>query len=308
MKRRDFLKTAALSGTTAGLLGQIETQAAEKSDSNQAQQKLHVAISQYYLHTFYGRDGIDFKTRIARLKEFGADGVEPTAGSVDWLETFCPLLKDNGLECRSIYIDGNLHEESKAEQEIVRLLKIIETGRKFGAKLAIFNPAAKHGKTDAELQCQSRNADRLGEKAKQLGARLLFHYHTTELEFGGREFHHLLCNTNPEFFGYCLEQLWSFRGCGHSQLALFDHIKLYGTKIEAVHLRQTRNNILCESFEGGDMDNSRLARELKKLPQSREALPHLLIEQSPDPNTEKTISADESIRRSIAYVRRTFSL
>ena len=308
MERRDFLKVAALSGATVGLSGNIETRADKKSVENGSGQKLHVAISQFYMSTFYSRDGIDFTTRLAAVKEFGADGVEPTAGSADWLEAFCPRLKDNGLECRSIYIDGNLHEESKAESEINRLLKIIETGRKFGAKLAIFNPAAKHGKTDAELECQCRNIDRLGEKAKALGARLLFHHHTTELEFGGREFHHLLCNTNPDFFGYCLEQLWSFRGCGHSQVALFDHVKLYGSKIEAVHLRQTRDAILCESFEDGDMDNARLARELKKLPQSSESFPHLLIEQSPDATTEKTISAAESIRRSIAYVRRTFFL
>ncbi|MDR2440073.1 MAG: hypothetical protein LBE12_11995 [Planctomycetaceae bacterium] len=122
--------------------------------------------------------------------------------------------------------------------------------------------------------------------------------------YAGREFHSILCNTNPEFFGLCLEQLWSFRGCGHSQQALFDHIKLYQDRIYEVHLRQTANHILCESYEDGDMDNVKLADELRKL----KTPPHLLIEQSPvDPETPKTISADESIRRSIAYVRRVFN-
>ncbi|MDR2705255.1 MAG: TIM barrel protein [Planctomycetaceae bacterium] len=301
MKRRHFLQTA-----TAGVSTLLTSSAFSqtKIPAEKSSKRLHVSLSQYCLSTFYDREGIDFMSRLNLLRDFGADSVEPSVGSTDWLEAFCPKLKDNGLEIRSIYVGGNLHDENVAKKEIDRIVKITETARKYGAVLVVYNPDTKHGKSDTELQIQYKNTDKLGEKINSLGAKLLFHYHTSELEFGGREFHSMLCNTNPEFLGLCLEQLWSFRGCGHSQQALFDHIKLYQDRIFEVHLRQTVNHVLCEAFEDGDIDNVRLANELRKL----KTPPHLLIEQSPvDSETPKTISADESIRRSIAYVRRVFS-
>ncbi|MDR0336741.1 MAG: TIM barrel protein [Planctomycetaceae bacterium] len=302
MKRRHFLQT-----TTAGVSTLLTSSAFSqtKIPAEKPSNRLHVSLSQYCLSTFYDREGIDYMSRLNLLRDFGADSVEPTASSADWLETFCPKLKDNGLEIKSIYVSGNLHNENIAENEIDRIVKITETARKYGTVLIVYNPDVKQGKSDAELQTQYKNTDKLGEKINSLGAKLLFHYHTSELGFGGREFHSLLCNTNPEFLGLCLEQLWSFRGCGHSQQALFDHIKLYQDRIFEVHLRQTANHVLCEAFEDGDIDNVRLAAELRKL----KTPPHLLIEQSPvDAKTPKTISADESIRRSITYVRRVFSV
>lgn len=265
-------------------------------------QRRHVAVSQYYLSTFYKREDIDFQTRIGKLREFDVDGVEPTARSKEWLDEFCPKLKDAGLEIRSMYINGNLHDETKADAEVARLLEIVQAGQKYGVKWAVFNPTKKQGKNDDELMRQCRNSDRLAAAMSKYGVKLLFHYHTSELEFGAREFHCFMCNTNPEHVGLCLEQIWSIRGCGNSQQAMFDHIKLYGDRIEEVHFRQTKDQVLCESFEDGDFDNVRLAAALKNL----KVYPHLLIEQSPDKATPKTMTTDDSIRRSVAYVRRTF--
>jgi len=43
-----------------------------------------------------------------------------------------------------------------------------------------------------------------------------------ELRQGGREFHHMLTATNPDDVKLCLDAHWIYRGCGDSQVAVFD--------------------------------------------------------------------------------------
>ena len=144
--------------------------------------------------------------------------------------------------------------------------------------------------------------DILGAGWKKFGITLAFHYHTTELEFGGREFHHVLCGTDPDNVSLCFEQHWSYRACGNSQVAVFDHLKLYGDRSVAVHLRQSVNNVWSETFGDGDIDNVRLAAGFKKLPK----MPHVVLEQAPENGTPKTLAPAEVLRRSAEYVRRVF--
>jgi len=298
MKRRQFL-SAALATTSAALvtetlLAQREEQAADK--------QLHVAVNQYTCGTLYQRDNIDFWTRLDEIKNAGVDGIEVTLGSGNDAETLGKRLADHGLAMRSIYAGGNLHDEGIAERELARLLEIGEKAKPFGTEIIVINPAAKGGKSDAELIRQSKNMDILGAGWKKFGITLAFHYHTTELEFGGREFHHVLCGTDPDNVSLCFEQHWSYRACGNSQVAVFDHLKLYGDRSVAVHLRQSVNNVWSETFGDGDIDNVRLAAGFKKLPK----MPHVVLEQAPENGTPKTLAPAEVLRRSAEYVRRVF--
>jgi inosose dehydratase len=211
-------------------------------------------------------------------------------------------LADHGLAMRSIYTSGYLHDEKTAEKEIARLLEIGEKAKQQGTEIVVFNPTAKGGKSDAELICQSKNMDILGAGLKKIGMAMAFHYHTTELEFGGREFHHVLCGTDPANVSLCFEQHWSYRACGNSQVAVFDHLKLYGDRSVEVHLRQSIGNVWSETFGDGDIDNVRLAAGLKKLPK----MPHVVLEQAPENGTPKTMTPVETFRRGAEYVRRVF--
>jgi inosose dehydratase len=139
------------------------------------------------------------------------------------LENIVKKLKDNGLESRSIYISGNLHDSKVAAREFSRLRTVSEKAKELGSEYAVFNPAAKRGKSDAELKLQTGNVDKLGAELAAIGIKLAFHYHTVELEFAGREFYHLLNNTDPKNLSLCLEQHWSYRGAGNSQIALLEY-------------------------------------------------------------------------------------
>ncbi|MCL2710833.1 MAG: sugar phosphate isomerase/epimerase [Planctomycetaceae bacterium] len=299
MQRRQFL-SAALAVSGAALVS--ETLLAQESQRNQRNQRLHIAVNTYTCGSFYGRDNIDFWTRLDELKSVGIDGLEPGIGSAAEAETIGKRLADHGLEMRSIYVGPNLHEENVAAREIARILALAEKAKAVGTSVIVLNPAAKSGKTDAEIILQSKNLDILGARLKEMGISIAFHYHTTELEFGAREFHHVLCGTDPKNVSLCFEQHWSYRGSGNSQVAVFDHLKLYGERSTAVHLRQSTNNVWSETFGDGDIDNIRLAAGLKKLP----TMPLIVLEQAAEGGTPKTLAPAEVFRRSAEYVRRVF--
>jgi inosose dehydratase len=223
-------------------------------------------------------------------------------GTAAELENIGKRLKDHGLEFRSIYVDGNLHDAAVADKEIDRLRSVGEKAKELGVKIFIYNAAPKHEKNENELILQSQNVNKLGNELAKLGINLSLHYHTTELEFGGREFHHLLCGTEPKNLSLCLEQHWSFRACGHSQLAVFDHFKLYADRITAVHLRQSVDKIWSETFGDGDIDNTKLAAALKTL----KTPPHFVLEQAAEKGTPKTLPAKEVFQQSLEYIRRVF--
>ena len=312
MQRRQFL-TAALAVTGAALA--TDTLSAQNSEPmirrlrnstrnlrTQENKRLHIAVNQFTCNNVYQREKIDFWTRLDELKSVGVDGIEVTAGSAQDAENRGKQLADHGLAMRSIYSGANLHDENAAEKEIDRLLKLGEKAKDFGTKIIVFNPAPKQGKSDAELVIQSKNLDIVGAGLKKIGLSFAFHYHTTELEFGGREFHHILCGTNPHNVSLCFEQHWSYRASGNSQVAVFDHLKLYGNRSVEVHLRQSKDNVWTEAFGDGDIDNVRLAAGLKKLP----TMPHVVLEQAAEKDTPKTMAPADVFRQSIDYIRRVF--
>ncbi|MDR1491220.1 MAG: sugar phosphate isomerase/epimerase [Planctomycetaceae bacterium] len=301
--RRAFLQTAVFG--TAGIFAvptlPAQTQQIELQKQTPPEQ-LHIALNQYAAHSFYQRDGKNFFDQLNEIKSVGVDGLEPMADNAKKLEDVGKKLKDHGLDLRSIYVGVNLHNPENAQQEMLRIRDIAEKAKELGSEIIVFNPAAKHGKSDDELKVQTDNVNKLGGELASFGMQLAFHYHTTELEFAAREFHHLLCNTDPKNLYLCLEQHWSYRGSGNSQTALFDHLKLYGNRIVMVHLRQSVNHVWSETFGDGDIDNKKLAAELKTL-----NLPiHFVLEQAAEKGTQKTLTADAVFRQSCEYIRRIF--
>ena len=296
MQRRQFLSAAlAVSGATL----------VSENLSAQVSQRLHVAVNQYTCGSIYGRESIDFWTRLDELKSTGIDGLEPTINDATEAETIGKRLAEHGLAMRSIYVSANLHEEEPAKRAIARIFLLAEKARAFGTTILVFNPAAKSGKSDAELVCQSKNLDILGSTLKQINVFVAFHYHTTELEFGGREFHHVLCGTDPKNVALCFEQHLSYRASGNSQVAMFDHLKLYSNRIVEVHLRQSVNNVWSETFGDGDIDNARLSAGLKNLPLLNNT-PHIVLEQAAEGGTPKTLAPADVFRKSVEYIRRVF--
>jgi|GEM_PF-1575186 len=302
--RRDFLKTAALAAGALAFPTVLQSGAsAQQSVDSSA---VYVGCNQYAFNSFLARDGIDFLKEpdksFEMIKASGLSGFEPMAENAERVTFFGELLQPFGLGMQTLYTGINLHEEEAANAEINRVLALGEKAVTYGTKAVVFNLAPKSGKTDEELVLQSKNANLLGAGLKKFGLAFAFHYHTTELEFGGREFHHIMCGTDPENVSICFEMQWSYRASGNSAVAVYDHLKLYGNRASVIHLRQSQQGIWSETFGDGDIDCRRLAAGFKQFG----VKPILIFEQAAENGTPHTLSAAEVFQKSGVYIRDIF--
>jgi inosose dehydratase len=299
MDRRSFLACAA---TAVSLGSRGSTSAAAPS---------FVATNTYPWTTFAERDGGTFTLHsdeaLAAIASAGLNGYEPIVRAPEELDGLGARLERRGLEMRSIYVDTRLHDATAAES-IDRTLAIARRAFDIGTRIVVTNPSpirwgGPENKTDAELVAQGLALDRLGAALKQLGLTLAYHNHDAELRAGAREFHHMLTATDPLHVKLCLDSHWVFRGSANSQVALFDVLEHYGTRIVELHLRQSRGGVWSEVFAGdGDIDYGRLASWLRQ----HGIRPHLVLEQAVEAGTPKTLDAVAAHRQGLDAVGRVF--
>jgi inosose dehydratase len=304
--RRTFLGALA-SLTAAGLLADSEAWA-----QNKAANPLHIASNEYSWITFYERQGRDWSADLdASLRAFAKSGIigyEPSVNKPEELRLLAPLLKKHKLEMRSIYVGCTLHKEQEAKQSLENVKAIAEAAKPLGVKIIVTNPSpiswgGAENKTDAELAMQAIYLDRMGAALRTQGIILAYHNHDVEMRHAAREFHHMMVATDPENVALCLEAHWLYRGAGDSQLALFDIVRLYGSRIAEVHLRQSKNGIWAETFGEGDIDYMRLAKEFKALG----LRPHLVLEQCVEKKSPNTLDAVAAHQKDVQYASRVFA-
>jgi len=303
--RRNFLKTAA--AITGAAL--YSAQASKQAVAALPQKSGGVYINQYTVQTFYGRDGVNFGQNIdkcfAEMKEAGLAGFEAMTGQPSDLNNYFELLKKNELKLRSVYSGANLHDEKAAENEIKRLLAVAELAKKEAAtEIIVINLQPKEGKTDEELNRQNQNLDTLGAGLRERGLKLAMHYHTTELQFSGRELHSFMWDTKPENVSLCYELHWSYRGSGNSAVSVYDHAKMYGNRSVEIHLRQSHDKIWTETFTAKDDIDSVHALSLLKKSGADFNNIHIVLEQAPETGTPKTLKPIEIFRQSVLNVEK----
>jgi inosose dehydratase len=304
MNRRHFLNSTA-AATAAIILGHPVRAAGAAP--------LRVATNTYPWGTFARRRGRTFPLHtdesLAAIAAAGLPGYEPAIKSLTEFDGLAARLKGHGLEMRSLYVNSALHEEATAKQSIADVLAIARRAVALGAKIIVTNPApirwgGPENKTDAQLAGQARALDRLGAELRALGLALAYHNHDIELRHGGREFHHMLTATDPANVKFCLDAHWVYRGCGNSQVALFDVLEHYGARIVELHLRQSRGGVWTEVFTGtGDIDYGRLAGWLAQ----RRMSPLLSLEQAVEKGSTDTLDAVAAHRQSLANTRAVFA-
>ena len=296
--RRTFLKAAAGFSAVAATAGGFSKVWA-------ADNRLHIAANQYTCGNLFGRDGKDFWNCLAEMKAAGIDGLEPTISSAGEAENTAKRLADAGLEMRSVYTGADFHSSDEAVQrELVRMTDMAEKAKEYGTRVISCNPAAKSGKTDEEIRRQSAAFEAYGKRLADLGMKLGIHYHTSEWEFGGREFLHLMATTDPALVGVCFDTHWSYRACGNSAAAVQAHTRMYAGRVAEFHLRQSIGNTWSETFGDGDIDHAEIAAYFKAM--YGENLPHVVLEQAAEGGTPQTMTAAEALRQSAEYVRRVF--
>jgi inosose dehydratase len=208
---------------------------------------------------------------------------------------------------RSLYVNSVLHEPEKAERSIESVLAIANKAKTLGTKIVVTNPSpiawgGAQNKDDAQLKTQAEAMNRLGRQLKSIGLTLAYHNHDIELRNAAREFHHMMVGTDPAYVTLCLDAHWVYRGAGDSQVALFDVVELYGSRITELHLRQSKEGAWTETFCDGDIDYSALAEQLLKIG----VCPHIVLEQAVEKGTPKTMTPVEAFRKSSQYTREVF--
>ncbi|NOX55028.1 MAG: sugar phosphate isomerase/epimerase [Planctomycetes bacterium] len=283
-----------------------------RSEAAGPKKRVHIAGNQYPWFTYYRREKRDFSaTRdesLAEVAKSGLDGFEPGVQSADSITKIAPLLKRHGLQMRSIYVGSVLHEPDQAEKSIREMLAIAEKAKSFGTEIIVTNPSpirwgGQAVKTDEQLVFQAKTLDRLGAELRRRGLTLAYHNHDIELRNAAREFHHMLLATDPAHLSLCLDCHWIYRGSGNSNVALFDVLKLYGSRIVELHVRQSRDGIWTEVFSEGDIDYPAIVRYLKQI----RVIPHVVLEQAVEKGTPHTMDGLAAHRRSIEYARKVFA-
>ena len=307
ISRRRLIKDLALAGGATAVGVNLTARAGENRSG-----KLHLACNQYPWTVFYARDNRDFDQELDKglgeVAACGFDGYEPAADNPQQLDRLGPLLKKHGLEMRSLYVNSVLHERDKAQASIESVLTIARKAKELGTKIIVTNPSpirwgGPENKDDAQLKIQSAALEKLGHELKAVGLTLAYHNQDIELRNAAREFHHMMVGTNPAYVTLCLDAHWIYRGAGNSQVALFDVLKLYGSRITELHIRQSRNNTWTETFCEGDIDYPALAKQLLDMG----VRPHIVMEQAVENGTPKTMSTVEAFQKSSQYARQVFA-
>jgi inosose dehydratase len=304
--RRRFVKDLALAGGAVLASGGAATIGARSR-----QDRLHVACNSYSWLVFLRRENRNLNAELdAALGELAAsqlDGYEPGANNPQELDRLGPLLQKHNIEMRSLYVNSVLHESEKAEKSIESVLAIARKAKALGTKIIVTNPSpiawgGAQNKDDAQLRLQAAAMNKLGRQLKAMGLTLAYHNHDIELRNAAREFHHMMVGTDPAYVTLCLDAHWVYRGAGNSEVALFDVVKLYGSRITELHLRQSKDGVWTETLCDGDIDYQALAKRLLEIG----IRPHIVLEQAVEKGTPKTMTSLEAFRKSTQYARAVF--
>jgi inosose dehydratase len=273
---------------------------------------LPIASNQYPWFTFFQRQGRNWSADLdSSLREFtqsGITGYEPLVESANDIAVLTPLLKKYSLQMKSLYVNSTLHKPEETERSIAQVLTVAEAAKPFGLQIIVTNPSpirwgGPEDKDDKQLEIQATALGRLGKELSKRGITLAYHTHDIEMRNAAREFHHMMLHTDSKDVSLCLDAHWIYRGSGNSQVALFDIVRLYGKRISELHLRQSKGGVWTEVFEEGDIDYTRLVKELQTL----KLRPHLVLEQAVEKGSPNTLNAIDAHRKSLAYTNNLFA-
>ncbi len=295
--RRRFLQAAAATAITTPLAAR----SALGADS-----KLHVACNQFCWINMYGRQKKNFNANLdaglAEVKQSGMDGLETMLGSPDAAEQMIPLLKKHGLEMRSFYSGATLHDPATVDANIEKVVATAARAKELiDVRICVVNPAPlREEKTDEQLETQAKGMTQLGGALAEHGVTLAYHFHAPAWRSDGREFHHVMTQTDPKLVQLCLDTHWVYRGSGDNVGRVYEVVERYGSRVAELHLRQSKDGIWTEAFTDGDIDHGKVAAGLK----AQGMKPLIVLEQAVEKGTPNTMDALESHRRSRAHVER----
>jgi len=263
--------------------------------------------------------GVYYKTQGTTLEEHFDEALAQTAAAglttwenlglppVEKAEAFVNQVKGHGLELPTIYENVRLHEPATAQANVAEAFKRITALVAHGLKYFVVNPepirwGGEEDKDDDQLRLQASMLEALGRECRAIGVEVSYHIHAPEMRAAAREFHHMLLATTPLHVGFCLDAQWIYRGAGLSMVAVEDAVRLYGSRVNTLHLRQSQNDIWTEHLMEGDINFPWIVQALKKLDFNGP----VVFETAAQKETPQTMSMQASLEKSLAYAETLF--
>ncbi|UCD28392.1 MAG: sugar phosphate isomerase/epimerase [Planctomycetota bacterium] len=246
----------------------------------------------------------DLDAVFAEAKAAGAESIE------DFLTLFDndqraartkSLLAKHNLKLAGLYVNGVFDDQAEAEKTIESILTDAARAKEFAPIFIDANPRALPGKkmkTDKQLATQVKMLNKLGEKLAEMNMYLVIHQHDPEILHNAREHRYNVKNVDPEYVGFCLDTHWVYRG----GLDPFTLVKEAGPKLEAMHLRNSKNGVWGEAFGPGDIDYVPIAQYLK----DSKYRGWLILEPAYEKKTKVTRSLVDNIKQGLAYLKSVF--
>lgn len=290
---------------TLGAALATPTWACFKSETgHKSEHCLEIATNTYPWLTFARREKQEFELHsdelLGQIASTGIGGYEPIVNSRIELSGLAKVLDSYKLKMKSLYMNVLLHDEKAAEKNIESAVHVAELAVNLGTEIFVVNPTpirwgGPENKDDRQLRIQREMLDQLAIQLKSKGIALAYHNHDAELREGGREFHHMLTATDPENVKLCFDAHWVYRGCGNSEVAVFDALAHYQDRIVELHLRQSKDEIWSESFSiSGDIDYRKILEHLD----AKNIHPLLVLEQAIEAKSPNELSVVDAHRLS----------
>jgi sugar phosphate isomerase/epimerase len=213
------------------------------------------------------------------------------------------LLRSNNLAMPSVYVGGAMHETALADKTSQRALEIGAICKPFGCKAIVNNPDPLAGgaeKTDSDLKIETESLNRMGRVLRGEGFHLRVHHHTPEMVDNAREWRYILHHTDPKYVSLCMDLDWVHQG-GQDPLTL---LREAGTRVEEIHVRNSKNKLWLEAVEDGDVDYRKIAAYLEQ----SGLKPLIVVELAYRPNTVVTRPLEEDLRLSRIYTEKVFGV
>jgi inosose dehydratase len=251
-------------------------------------------------------DNKSFADILSEISSAGYDGAEASLSDVadkDKVAEADKLFDKYCLKPSSLYSGGTFHEANSATATVSDILKMSEFAVELGAPSITVNPGSKAGgaeKTDDELKVQAEYLNKLGEGLKYKELSLVLHNHTPEIVSNAREFRSYCDLTDPEFVNVCIDTHWVYRG----GVDPFELTEEYGSRIKAMHIRNSKDGVWMEDFGDGDIDYAAYRDLLEKIDYDG----WVTVELAYEGQTKITRTLVENIKRSREYVRQIFGV
>ena len=249
------------------------------------------------------RDVVRQVLPIARAAGFTNLELGPAFFTPEIRDQTLSLVRSQSLRMPSVYIGGPMHQRDEADRTVEKAIELGNICRPFGCKAIVNNPDPKPNderKSDAELEVQADSLNRMGRLLAQHGFELRIHHHTPQLEENGREWRHILQNTDPKYVHVCVDVDWAYEG----GFAPIPFLREVGKRLREIHVRSARNKLWLEDVEDSDIDYRKVANYLRE----EQLQPLIVVELAYRPNTIVTRPLQEDLRLSRIYAERVFGV